>query len=1014
MRAQAIAIFLTVVVALIGVSYYQVGAGVSSDAKALGEAAARSQIAALIPAFLSEFKIINEQYDMIAPRVLGQPVDFTDAVSNRFEMVARLQLGANGVWSIQQRAFHDKTRVKSWAENYTQIALKSLKPRDIPLGGTALTALLDPQRRPFFLWIMRGNSGNDWTAVITKTDVFQAIIDRQRGQNLSVFLVNKQGQALGHTTADYVGTTLKDDPIVAEITRVGKAQGVGTFRTPGGLEVQGLYEQVPGSNSYVVLSRPLTALNDRVASLRLQILLFGGGFAFLGVAVMMLALKGGAAARVGGGGPVIPGLSTGAGALPPVAPAASAGAGAAAGGAAPADLAREKMKAYTTSASALAREMHGPLTRILSQAQLLKAKAVTHEEVTRIEELAREGRNVVLKLLSFAGEEEFRAEPTSVNEVLNRALGMFESRFQTKGIKVEKNLKRMPEVVAHPLALMKILEALLNNAVEAMERMPKKELTVSLEAEGPEVVLRLKDSGEGLAPDKAAQVFDPFFTTKSPSQHSGLGLSTAFGLAREFGGELQFASTPGQGATVTLKFPIGASAAAGMSAAGAGAGEGPGTGMGSGIAAGAGAGLGAPATGLGAPATGLGAGVPAGPGRGLPNLDELPPASAKPLSPPSFAAPPPAGGPAAPGATPPLFGSGPGAGQTPPLFGSETFGSSAESPAPGAVPTSPQTPPLFGASSESAAAAPASAAPVPSGLSSLMKSPPSGAPAAPPSGLSELPSLDLNLDPVKPSSAPSAPAASAAPGAPSDFAASAARPSSAFSPPSQSQPQPAAPTAPPPSAPASRPPSSAAAHNAPLSGIGMHLPPNPTATRPASAPQPAAPAAPQPASGPTPPAPSSPPPLRSVPMPAGPGGQPPSPGTAVAQKPPSTAPLPPRTAAAPAGPVTVTPSVPLGVGLELSGELAPEPATNPGSVIQDRALNETFALIDQVENGPLTPADGGGPGTATGAVPSETQSGIAPENTGFGKIDKPTFAGKKPTAKVAGARVAIRKPGERK
>lgn len=199
-------------------------------------------------------------------------------------------------------------------------------------------------------------------------------------------------------------------------------------------------------------------------------------------------------------------------------------------------------------------------------------------------------------------------------------------------------------------------------------------------------------------------------------------------------------------------------------------------------------------------------------------------------------------------------------------------------------------------------------------------------------------------------------------------------------------PTPAAPVQP--AAPAAKPPGFP-----PNAGIAMGLPPNPTAT-----------------GRPAPQAPATSAPLRSVPMPAGPGGQMPTAGTAVAQKPPSAAPLPPRVtetraAPTPQGPVTVTPSVPLGVGLELSGEFADgsAPADTPGgSVIQDSAIND---IIDQIENGPLSP---------TGGAPAETQSGYNPEITGFGKIDKPAFAAKKPTAKVAGVSVNIRKPGERK
>lgn len=553
MRAQAIAIFLTVVISLIGVSYYQVGEGVANDAKSLGEAAARSQIAALVPAFAGEFKSINQHVKDVAPEVLGKATDFGDDISNRFEMIAKLDPN-DGAWSIVSRAFHQKTKVKSWAEKYSQVALKSLRPRDIPLGGTALTALLDPQRRPFFLWIVRDEK-NQWSSVITKTDVFQAILDRQRGQSASIFLVNRTGQALGHTTAEYVGTVLKDDPVVSEIMSTQKAQGVGQFRTAAGVELQGLYEQIPGSNVYVVLSRPWTASNQRIASVRMQILLMGAGLALLGLAVMMLTLRSDArASTTTTASGYVPSVLANPVALPsspqPMATANTPMANHAV------DVAREKMKAYTVSASALAREMHGPLTRILSQAQLLKAKSINSDEVMRIEELAREGRGVVLKLLAFAGEEDFRSEPTSLLEVINRVLVIFESQFQKKGIKLEKNLKRMPNVIAHPVAVMKVLESVLNNAIEAMERMPQKNLILSLETEGNFVVLKVKDSGEGIAADKMAQVMDPFFTTKNTSQHSGLGLSTAYGLLREFGGELQVTSQQGQGATVVMKFQL--------------------------------------------------------------------------------------------------------------------------------------------------------------------------------------------------------------------------------------------------------------------------------------------------------------------------------------------------------------------------------------------------------------------------------------------------------------------------
>jgi CheY-like chemotaxis protein len=53
-----------------------------------------------------------------------------------------------------------------------------------------------------------------------------------------------------------------------------------------------------------------------------------------------------------------------------------------------------------------------------------------------------------------------------------------------------------------------------------------------------------------------AKVFDPFFTTKPVGQGAGLGLSQVYGFARQSGGSAEIVSSPGQGTTVCLQFPL--------------------------------------------------------------------------------------------------------------------------------------------------------------------------------------------------------------------------------------------------------------------------------------------------------------------------------------------------------------------------------------------------------------------------------------------------------------------------
>ena len=59
----------------------------------------------------------------------------------------------------------------------------------------------------------------------------------------------------------------------------------------------------------------------------------------------------------------------------------------------------------------------------------------------------------------------------------------------------------------------------------------------------------------GIAADMMSKVFEPFFTTKEVGKGTGLGLSQVYGFARQAGGDVQVASEPGEGTTVTLYLP---------------------------------------------------------------------------------------------------------------------------------------------------------------------------------------------------------------------------------------------------------------------------------------------------------------------------------------------------------------------------------------------------------------------------------------------------------------------------
>jgi CheY-like chemotaxis protein len=80
-------------------------------------------------------------------------------------------------------------------------------------------------------------------------------------------------------------------------------------------------------------------------------------------------------------------------------------------------------------------------------------------------------------------------------------------------------------------------------------------LRVTTESNGDRLIIRISDSGPGIAPEHLPRVFNPFFTTKPVGEGTGLGLSISDGIVREHGGRIRAESQVGHGATFTIDLP---------------------------------------------------------------------------------------------------------------------------------------------------------------------------------------------------------------------------------------------------------------------------------------------------------------------------------------------------------------------------------------------------------------------------------------------------------------------------
>ncbi|MFI7228619.1 DUF4118 domain-containing protein [Nonomuraea angiospora] len=144
-------------------------------------------------------------------------------------------------------------------------------------------------------------------------------------------------------------------------------------------------------------------------------------------------------------------------------------------------------------------------------------------------------------------------EPVALEEVVPRAvddLGPVRDRIEGD-VSIE-----LPEIVADPALLERVLVNLMSNAVRYSP--PDEPVLVTASRHGEHVEIRVIDRGPGIPPEAHDRVFQPFQRLGDRDNHSGVGLGLALsrGLAEAMGGTLVPEETPGGGLTMILTMPV--------------------------------------------------------------------------------------------------------------------------------------------------------------------------------------------------------------------------------------------------------------------------------------------------------------------------------------------------------------------------------------------------------------------------------------------------------------------------
>lgn len=255
----------------------------------------------------------------------------------------------------------------------------------------------------------------------------------------------------------------------------------------------------------------------------------------------------------------------------------------------------EKMMSVGGLAAGMAHEINNPLSGILQSAQVI-VRRVSGETAASREAAAQAGcslesvrlflekreipgmvegirlsaeraSKIVSDMLEFSRKTDSTPQPTSIPELLDKAVDLcskdydLKKNYDFKQIEIVKEYAaRLAPVPCSPMQIEQVLMNILRNAAQAMAQNPggkPPRIVLRTRQEKETACIEIEDNGPGMDEATRRRVFEPFYSTKQPGEGTGLGLSVSFFIITDIhGGTIHVESEPGKGARFVIRLPM--------------------------------------------------------------------------------------------------------------------------------------------------------------------------------------------------------------------------------------------------------------------------------------------------------------------------------------------------------------------------------------------------------------------------------------------------------------------------
>lgn len=162
--------------------------------------------------------------------------------------------------------------------------------------------------------------------------------------------------------------------------------------------------------------------------------------------------------------------------------------------------------------------------------------------------------NLVTEYLEYTRPLKLNKKQVSIVEIIDDVISLIETNAEKEKIQIYKDYNFDFVINVDTDLLKSCFLNIITNSLHAMRESEIKKLFIKIDLAVDELLIKISDTGTGIAPEFLDKIFEPFFSTKKDGL--GLGLPLAKRVIEEHGGRIEFHSIFGKGSETLIYLPL--------------------------------------------------------------------------------------------------------------------------------------------------------------------------------------------------------------------------------------------------------------------------------------------------------------------------------------------------------------------------------------------------------------------------------------------------------------------------